>query len=504
MSRLRPHAAPIAVAALTVAGLVFRVDLFRESLIADEMSTVWIITTNGLGGVWSTVHTDAEITPPLFFLTSWLAAQLYDAPEMVRLPSLLAGTATIPVIYLLGLRTVGRGAAVVAAAVVALSPFTVFHSSEARSYALMIVLVALSTLFMLLAVDTRRRVFWVLYGVVSCAAMYTHYTSAFVLATQLAWLFWTHPEARRPALVANVAAAVAFLPWLSGLQADLDSPTTKILSALSPFDADNIRSSLTRAVVGYPYSLTPLRELPGIVPLILFAAGLLLGLAGVARRAFRDGPRAWLAQLDRRIVLMVALALTVPLCTALVSAVGTNLFSTRNLAASWPGWALCVGALLMAAGSRLRIAAVACVLVSLAVGAFDLALDDSSQRPDYKAAAAFINDSAAQGDVLVDGAVLSPGPLGPLDVALGQPQEIVRFDAPVQRDHPFAIFDRSLTRPEALADATQMAGDNRVFMVYATGASRFEPELFPAGWRMRERHTFPGNRELQVEIWAPR
>ena len=41
-------------------------------------------------------------------------------------------------------------------------------------------------------------------------------------------------------------------------------------------------------------------------------------------------------------------------------------------------------------------------------------------------------------------------------------------------------------------------------MVYATGASRFEPGLFPAGWRMQERRTFPGNRQLQVEIWAPR
>ena len=100
MTRLRPHAAPIAVAALTVVGLVLRVELFGESLLADELSTRWIVSTNGLAGVWSTVHTDAEITPPLFFVLSWFGDQLYDAPEMVRLPSLVAGLASIPLIYL--------------------------------------------------------------------------------------------------------------------------------------------------------------------------------------------------------------------------------------------------------------------------------------------------------------------------------------------------------------------------------------------------------------------
>ena len=45
---------------------------------------------------------------------------------MLRAPSFLAGVAAIPLVYLLGARTVGRAAALVAAAITALSPFMIF------------------------------------------------------------------------------------------------------------------------------------------------------------------------------------------------------------------------------------------------------------------------------------------------------------------------------------------------------------------------------------------
>ena len=105
MTRLRSHAAPIAVAALAVAGLVLRVELFGESLFADELSTLLDRQhDHDLGGVLSTVHTNAEITPPLSFVAVLARRRRSSTrPEMVRLPSLVAGIATIPLVYLLGI-----------------------------------------------------------------------------------------------------------------------------------------------------------------------------------------------------------------------------------------------------------------------------------------------------------------------------------------------------------------------------------------------------------------
>src|SRR5918999_1488027 len=119
------------VTALTLVGLAIRVAEFGQSLWADELSTVWILEGNGLGDVLSSVHSTDEITPPLYFVLAWASLQVGPDPEWARLPSLLAGSATIPLVYMLGQRTVGSRAGLVGAAVLALSPFMIHYSVEA-------------------------------------------------------------------------------------------------------------------------------------------------------------------------------------------------------------------------------------------------------------------------------------------------------------------------------------------------------------------------------------
>src|SRR5450631_1430317 len=242
-------ASALAVVLLSVAGIVIRVIVAHQSVFADELSTYWISATHSLGGVISLMYgmhkiPHAEITPPLYFIAAWFTTQLGHSPELLRLPSLIAGTLTLPVVYLLGLRTVGRPAALLATALTALSPFMIYYSAEARSYSVLMFLVTSSTLAMLLAIDTRRTRWWVLYAVCSCAAIYTHYTCGFVLAVQFAWIIWAHPDLRRPMVLANVGVIVGLLPWTSGLINDFHSPTTQILSALSPFTFQYTRLSI--------------------------------------------------------------------------------------------------------------------------------------------------------------------------------------------------------------------------------------------------------------------
>src|SRR5207302_10785636 len=182
----RPTAAAVTVAALTVLGAAVRVIVAHQSVFADELSTYWISATHSLGGVLSLLYSTgrihhAEITPPLSFLASWLTTRAGSSPDLLRLSALLAGTATIPLVYLLGLRTVGRRAALLATAITALSPFMIYYSTEARAYGLLMLLTLASTLAMLLALDTRRARWWVLYAVAAVSALWTHYTCAFVL-----------------------------------------------------------------------------------------------------------------------------------------------------------------------------------------------------------------------------------------------------------------------------------------------------------------------------------
>ena len=153
---------------------------------------------------------------------------------------------------------------------------------------------------------------------------------------------------------------------------------------------------------------------------------------------------------------MFALALATPVGAAFFSIVGTTtVFSTRNLAASWPALALAGGALVVAAGPRVRIAAAALAIACFAIGAGKL-LDERYERPHYTAVANFIERNAHRGDVIIDeSAVLSPGPLSHLDTVLrntGNP--VLRSRAPQQHDHPFNVFDTFVSPEQSARRAT--------------------------------------------------
>ena len=493
----------LVVGGLTLAGAVIRILVARQAYFADEMSTFWIVSTNDFGGVISTVDTTAEISPPLSFVAAWLGAQVDLAPEAVRAPSLIAGCLTIPGIYLLGLRTVGRAAGLVAAALTALAPFMIYYSSEARGYALMMAFVLGSTLTLLLAVDERRTRWWALYAVFSCAAVYTHYTCVFVLAAQLAWVLLTHPEARRAAVVANFAAVAAYIPWVPGLKHDLDSPTTEILSALSPFTASYVRESLEHWSVGYPYgTVSELSEVPGTFALVLVGLGTLVALAGLVFSRGRS--LAGLRSPDRRTLLIVGLALAAPVGAALFSAVGsTTIFSTRNIAASWPALALTFSVLLVSAGPWLRFVAAGLAIGCFAIGAVRL-LQEPNERPHYQKAVELVEAGARPGDVVIDETgVLSPGPLTHIDPLFEGRQPVIRSRAPKEMDHPFTIFDPIVTPREASREAEAAAGGTgRIFVVTDVKGANLDRGL--GSYELARRRDFPGIQYLVVQRYDRR
>jgi 4-amino-4-deoxy-L-arabinose transferase-like glycosyltransferase len=504
-------ASALAVVLLSLVGVVIRFLVARQSLFADELSTYWISATHSLGGVMSLMYgtakiPHAEITPPLYFVASWFTTQFGHSPELLRLPSLIAGTLTLPVVYLLGLRTVGRPAALVATAFTALSPFMIYYSAEARSYAVMMLLVTSSTLAMLLAIDTRRARWWVLYAVCSCGAIYTHYTSGFVLFAQFVWIVWAHPDLRRAVVLANVGVIAGLLPWASGLINDFHSPTTQILSALSPFTFDYIRLSIEHWSIGFPYvEVRGLGGLPGTPALILLALAALVTAAGIAAPGQRKALKVWVTELDRRILLVFGLALAAPVGEALVSAVSTHIFGVRNLAVSWPGLALSVAVLLwVVAGPRLRVAAAVLAVAGFAFGASRL-LTTHYQRTDFQGVADFIDAHARPGDVVIDGTgVLSPGPLTGLDIVLSRHIPVFRAGSPQERDHPFGAYDRFVSIPTAVQQATATANGARVFVVRYTGEPNAKPIIFPfpARYHVVQTRKYPQFVGITLDVYA--
>jgi hypothetical protein len=336
---------------------------------------------------------------------------------MIRLPSLLGGIVTIPLTYALGLRTLrSRGAACLGATLAALSPFLLWQSVEARAYGLTIALVVASTLSLLLAIDRGRWPWWAAYAGLSCAAMYAHYTAIYVLVAQLAWALWFHPEVRKKAVVANLAAAIPFLPWLPGLVDDLQSPTQHVYATLAPFNLDNFLDFTARFAFGMPWG--------SIVSSSWAEAALICGFALAIAGAFLSSWRA-APQPDSRsprrfesLSLVVMLALAAPVGVAASSLIGNDLYLPRNLATSWPGLAVATAALLTAGPLILRTVAITLVVGAFADGAISTT-EATLQRPGFRDAAAFIDEKAGPHDVVLDVNPLGLG--GTHDTALPPP-----------------------------------------------------------------------------------
>jgi hypothetical protein len=285
---------------------------------------------------------------------------------------------------------------------------------------------------------------------------------------------------------------------------DLTSPTSKILSALSPFTPHDIRLVLEHWLFGYPYTwVARVTEMPGTVALAALALALVIAVAGViARGVRRPGAGA---------VLVIVLALSAPVGEALVSAVGTNLFGVRNLAVSWPGVALALAALLLAAAPRWRPVAAGLAIAAFAIGAVKM-LSTRYSRPDYRAAARYVERTARPGDVVVDvTGVLSPGPPTALDAALRGRRPVIRGGTPAERDHPFGFGDPPVPLDAALRQAVAAAHGNRVLVV----SNRFPQRIsgierrtapvrlsVPPPYRLVATRDYPGIALTSVDVFA--
>jgi hypothetical protein len=406
-----------------VVGLILRLPSFNSSLFGDEISTYFIVTGHSLGRVVQLVYSNQETSPPLFFILAWVTKGLGNAAQLIRLPSLVAGIAVIPLTYLLGLRTVGRRAALVGATLVALAPQMIFMSSYGRPFMVMGLLGLVSTFALVRALDEGRACWWFAYAASSCAAAYTHYVVVFLLVAQLIWAFWAQPAARRALLLANVVAALAYLPWLGGFWADLHGPNT---TAGEGFGVTTIRNGLEDWSIGTDVSQ---RVVPGDLAIVLVTVGVATAVIGVALIARRR--TTWTP--SKGLVLVVVLALAAPVGTILISAAGHNVFNTQDLMASWPGLALSAGVLLTRPSRPVRVVATGLVLAGFAIGALKMTSPDV-QTPNVDSAAAFIERVGECGDPVVTESVFAH-PLTELEVALAN------LGKSAQRCHPVIRLD---------------------------------------------------------------
>jgi mannosyltransferase len=219
---------PLVLLLLTLVAFGLRIyRLDHQPLRGDESFTIQF-SAHELDWLFPNIA-NVEPNPPLYYLLLHYWMALVGQSEFVtRFLSLLFGVISVPIIYQLG-RSMGRPkVATLAAALLAVNPFQVWHAQDVRNYTVWPALSMASLVFLLLALREGRRRYWVGYTGLALLSIYTHYYDLFVLLFQNLFLlalvvFYrrrkeiSRERLRRPVyswLASQAFLAASFVPWL--------------------------------------------------------------------------------------------------------------------------------------------------------------------------------------------------------------------------------------------------------------------------------------------------
>src|SRR3989344_5314756 len=140
-----------------------------------------------------------DVHPPLYYIILRFWAYIFgDGLVALRLLSIIFGILTIYAGYLL-VRQIFKNEtwALIAAMALALNPFQIQYSLEARMYTLGTFLALISCYLLVRAMETNNKKHWVLYAVAIAAAVYTHYFLIFTVAAQCLYVLFVMVKNRK-------------------------------------------------------------------------------------------------------------------------------------------------------------------------------------------------------------------------------------------------------------------------------------------------------------------
>jgi mannosyltransferase len=403
--------------------------------------------------------------PPLYYwiLHAWI--ELFgDGDRAVRSLSAGLGLVAIALVFLVGRRLAGPTLGVLAAAVLAVSPYGVRYSSEARMYELVVVLVLAGWLLLDATMRAPRAPLLGGLVVVSGALLLTHYWAMFLLAAVLAVLAaaWRRAEAaetRTAALRAAIALAlggVFLVPWLSAMRYQSEHTGTPWAPPPRPTRV------ASESIVDFTGGLFPESTLLAATLVCLVA------LALFGRRS-REGLLLARPAADWRGQAAMVAAGTAALGAAVAFAMGSA-FAGRYAAVYFP-----VVVLLVAAGIALipagwaRVGALgALAALSVAVVVAQIHLYDRTQAGEVAAA---INTQIQPGDLVV----VCPDQLGPALARLVDTPgvRVVRYpDLGDARYVDWVDYKDRLATVDPLAVAERVlaeAGDGAIWLDWSDG-----------------------------------
>lgn len=325
----------------------------------------WLVASAPSAGAFFERLAAYENTPPLFY--AMLAPLPLDSEVSLRLPSLVAGTLWIPVVYAI-VRALGGGrrAALLGALAVAVLPYAVSFSVYSRGFMVagLAELVALLAALRLRA-GAPRTGRWAVVFVLACtAALYAQYASLAFVVVLVGGMIALERHRWRTWLALGAAPLALFAPWLGQLRRSLDQlGETKLEAVANPPSLGGARDAVVALAFGENGTASS-------------------GLLRTAQALIVVAVLAWaVTRLRRPAAIVAGLLVAIPVLHAVVAAVGTDVFRQRYLTILIP-----IGAIVVALALGRRALPVATIALLVLGGAVLVRRTGREYEPDYRAA----------------------------------------------------------------------------------------------------------------------
>ena len=208
----------ITIPAILLLAFALRVFYLNErGLWYDEAFSVFLSKQNYASILLGTA---ADVQPPVYYFLLHLWMQLAgDSAFAARFYSVFFGVATVPILFCLARDLFGRRVGIAAALVVAIAPFHLAYSQEARMYSQLGFWSALAFLAFVRCWRSERKFWWVVFVVAGAGALYSHNLAIVSLGALGIWTIIDAVRARtsrllRAMILAGAAMFALWLPWL--------------------------------------------------------------------------------------------------------------------------------------------------------------------------------------------------------------------------------------------------------------------------------------------------
>jgi 4-amino-4-deoxy-L-arabinose transferase-like glycosyltransferase len=400
MTRIRSYIALL----LSLTALAFVLRLYRldyQPLRGDESFSIQFSAHELEWLVPSIAH--VEPNPPLYYLLlhGWMKS-LGQTEFVTRFLSLAFGVVSVPLIYQLG-RAMGRPrVGALAALLLAINPFQVWHAQDVRNYTIWPALSIASLVFLLRSLREGKASHWAGYAGMALLSLYTHYYDMFMLLFQNLFVLiyilgewrkrgWIEPKLRTAIsawIIIQIVLVVLYVPWLVYGSSRL----IEITEGSSPALWTVFARCLTVFSIGETVS-EACRSVTLPILLLLLVLGLLIPAFG------KDRPSA----------LFLSLYIVVPTVCVFGVAQIRPLFRERYLNAAAPAYYLAFSWGLLSLQEKLRRWRNAPLVAGVAFFGLTAAYSLNNyyhqpeyyKSPDWRALTAYLASETGPGDVIV-------------------------------------------------------------------------------------------------------